>query len=249
MLACSCLTLILSAQAIRAEQPMCEGSRAAEAPAAASQPHGPCSAIAAASLGDEDPLQFFLSVANRYRRLYTYRDTVNLVQVTRRVGEEPTRVETKLTCEVSGGDLRVATPATQVRHAAGLNVPTQKSEDQKQRDQDYATWLAPHMKLKFADKPLEDFRAGVDEGFTATEAHAVVIDEKPKVHLELRSGDGQSESCTARFDLYIDSQSLLIERIEGRQRMPDGSELETTVEIDPDESGITNLPEQADPVS
>jgi hypothetical protein len=103
--------------------------------------------------------------------------------------------------------------------------------------------------LKFADKPLEDFRAGVDEGFTATEAHAVVIDERPKVHLELRSGDGQSESCTARFDLYIDSQSLLIERIEGRQRMPDGSELETTVEIDPDESGITSLPEQADPVS
>jgi hypothetical protein len=69
------------------------------------------------------------------------------------------------------------------------------------------------------------------------------------VHLELRSGYVQSECCTARFDLYIDSQSLLIERIEGRQRMPYGSELETTVEIDPDESGITNLPEQADPVS
>jgi hypothetical protein len=30
--------------------------------------------------------------------------------------------------------------------------------------------------------------------------------------------------------------------------MPDGSELETTLEIDPDESGITDLPEQADPV-
>lgn len=266
MLACGSLALVLCVIGARAEQPLCDSWRAAprpagsvendvgskpaaSAPAAASQPQISGAASIADVISEDDPLRLFLSVVDRYRRLHTYRDTVNLVQVTHRAGEEPTRVETKLTCEVTGRELRVTTPASQMRSAVGLNMPTQKSADTKQREQDYALWLAPHMKMKFSDKPLEDFRAGVEEGFTATEAESVTIDEKSMVHLELRSGDGQSESCAAEFDLYIDSQSLLIERIEGRQRLPDGAELETTLEITPDESGISDLPQQVEPTA
>ena len=53
------------------------------------------------------------------------------------------------------------------------------------------------------------------------------------VHLELKSGDGLSEDYTAKFDLYIDPESLLVERIEGEQRLPDGADYYTSLDITP----------------
>lgn len=44
---------------------------------------------------------------------------------------------------------------------------------------------------------------------------------------------GSSEDYTARFDLLVNLQSMLIERIEGEQRLPDGAEYRTTLDITP----------------
>jgi hypothetical protein len=75
----------------------------------------------------------------------------------------------------------------------------------------------------------------VDEGFTATGAESVTIDNKPMVHVELKSGDGSSEDCQAKFDLFVNPDSMLIERIEGEQVLPDGANYSTTLQITPGE--------------
>jgi hypothetical protein len=91
------------------------------------------------------------------------------------------------------------------------------------------------MALKFDDEPLKHFRAGVDEGFTSTGADAVTIDNRKMVHVALRSGDGLSENCTARFDLFINPETMLVERIDGEQKMPDGGSCTTSLQITPRE--------------
>jgi hypothetical protein len=101
----------------------------------------------------------------------------------------------------------------------------------------YQLWLAPHMVLKFRENPLADFRAGVAEPFTPTEASPVMIDDRVLVHLALKSGapgtDGASADFDAKFDLYVNPESMLIERIEGQQRLPDGGSFETSLRIAP----------------
>jgi hypothetical protein len=42
-----------------------------------------------------------------------------------------------------------------------------------------------------------------------------------------------SESCTARFDLFINPETMLVERIDGEQQLPDGARCTTTMQITP----------------
>jgi hypothetical protein len=184
-----------------------------------------------------DPRVFFEMLVARYRALGAYSDVTSIVQVTQRFGELPEhgqRIETRVLCDIAAGKLNVRTPASQIRHALGLvELPFDPPHAVQEAQLDYELWLLPHMTLRFADNPLEQFRAGVPEGFTATEAAPVTIDEKPMVHLELKSGDGMSDAYNARFDLYVDPDSMLIERIQGEQRLPDGGNLQTSLEITP----------------
>jgi len=194
-----------------------------------------------------DPLEFFEKLVERYRHLDAYKDTTNLTQVTQREGQEASRIETQIACEIAEGKLKVKTPASQAREALGLKLPIKKSEPIKDVQQSYDLWLAPHMALKFTDQPLKELRAGVDEGFTATEAEPVIIDNKRMVHVELRSGDGLSEDCTAKFDLYVNSESMLIERIDGAQKLPDGASYSTTLRIKPEDVQSTGSTRDATP--
>jgi hypothetical protein len=182
-----------------------------------------------------DPAVFFDQLVRRYRSLHLYRDTARLVHVTKRVGEEDTRLETEIGCEIREGNLHVQTPASQARSALHLDLPLQHSPAAEKIARDYDLWLAPHMALRFVDEPLKEFRAGVEEGFTPTEAEQVTIDDKPMVHVELRSGDGLSENSAAKFDLFINPETMLVERIDGEQRLPDGGSCTTTLHITPQE--------------
>src|SRR5688572_4705198 len=182
-----------------------------------------------------DPVRFFQRVVERYRGLAHYRDTAKLVQVTNRNGKETSRVETKIDCEILEGKLKVQTPASQLKSSLRLNVPVKTSEPMRDAQLRYDLWLAPHMALKFTDEPLSELRAGVDEGFTPVEVEAVTIEDKEMLHVELRSGDGASEGCTAKFDLFVNADSMLIERIEGQQTLPDGASFSTTLQITPTE--------------
>lgn len=202
--------------------------------------------------GRVDPLIFFDELVARYRALTAYSDQTHIVEVTRRYddGAEPQRAEKRVAADVSDGKLTVVTPGSQVRRSLGLALPIPPTPEMEQAAQRYDLWLVPHLVLKFSENPLEELREGVSEGFTATEAAAVTIDERPMVHLELTSGDGLSGDYNARFDLYIDPESMLIERIEGRQRMPDGADFETTYHITPikSEGGLpVDKPAVSDP--
>ena len=178
-----------------------------------------------------DPATFFQQLVDRYRGLDQYEDTASVEHVTARDGQETQRTTTQITTVVDGDDLDVHTPMSTLRSELGLMLPG-KTLDAIRRQ--YLIWLAPHMALRFADEPLRQFRAGVDEGFTATEAEHIELNSKPMVHLALRSGTGAASAATqAKFDLYVDPKSMLIERIEGEQRLADGAVMQTKVEITP----------------
>lgn len=181
-----------------------------------------------------DPLAFFERLVSRYRALTTYSDETRITQATRSYGDERVHhTETQVTCDVADDSLKVQTPGLQMLRGLQLELPIPTPEQGKAAKQRYDFWLLPHMTLKFAETPLKEFREGVSEGFTATEAAEVTLDDKPMVHLELTSGDGLSGDSNARYDLYVDPDSMLIERIEGRQRLPDGGDVEATYDIKP----------------
>ena len=180
-----------------------------------------------------DPLAFFERLAARYRELAAYEDVTHVVQVTTRRGNDPHRFETRIACKIENAALRIETPGSQVREGVGLDVPITKSPAMEALVLRYNLWLAPHMVLRFTDEPLKDFRLGVKEGFTPTTAEHVTVEKKPFVRLELASGDAASEDREATFALFVDTNSMLIERIEGAQRLPDGAEYETTLQITP----------------
>jgi hypothetical protein len=192
--------------------------------------------VGSSTRGDLDPAAFFARLVRRYRELSSYRDTIRLVHVTTRDGEEASRVETEIGCQVRGGNLCVITPTSQTRDALSLALPVRHSKAAENAQRGYELWLAPHMTLKFDEEPLKHFRAGVEEGFTAAEAHNVTINDREMVQLELRSGDGLSEDCAAKFDLFVNPETMLVECIAGEQRMPDGASAQTTLHITPEEN-------------
>jgi len=180
-----------------------------------------------------DPLETFQQVVDRYHRIITYKDSVRMVQTTQRDGEESHSVETKLSCEIADGKLRVETAASAIRHALGIEIADAGAAVVEKAKLKYDLWLAPHMAMRFANQPLKELRAGVEEGFTATGAESVIVDNRRMVHVALKSGDGLSEDCSARFDLFINPESMLIERIDGEQRTADGVHCQTSLHITP----------------
>jgi hypothetical protein len=184
-----------------------------------------------------DPVRFFRELVERYRGLLSYADSVHMTQTVTRDGEAKT-VETEFEVRVDDEGLEVKTPARQLTRGLGISVPTSPGSPIAKARGNYDLWLAPHMKLRYADEPLDEFREGIEEGFTAAEAEPVTIDETPMIHITLKSGDGLSEDSEAEFDLYVNSESMLVERIEGAQRLPDGGSVETTLDITPTEEKL-----------
>lgn len=186
-----------------------------------------------------DPTEFFDRLVERYRKLHFYKDSARVVQVTNRNGQESNRTETQINCEINDGKLKLSTPGAQLRNQLGLDLPIKLGNAVREAGDAYNLWLAPHMAMKFTDKPLKQLRAGVEEGFTPKSVEPVTINNKSMMHVELRSGEEGSESGNAKFDLYVNSDSMLIERIEGEQKLPDGASYSTTVHITPQDNQTT----------
>ncbi|MHC4101420.1 MAG: hypothetical protein ACYS15_18295 [Planctomycetota bacterium] len=206
-------------------------SAAGQAPAADEQA-GP--AVNRSDAAAVEPVSFFGALVDRYRGLSAYEDVADVVETRTRAGRPPLRVETRIACRLEGDKLAVTTPGSQVRTSAGLDVPLDTRPAMEALVLRYNLWLAPHMALHFVDDPLKDLRLGVPEGFTAAGAETVTVDERRLVRLELKSADTpktDGAEGTARFDFWVDPQSMLIERIEGRQRLPDGADYRTTLAI------------------
>lgn len=191
------------------------------------------------SVGDDqnsalDPRQVFDDVVSRYRSLSRYEDSVVVEHVTTREGEAPRKHETRLQCAYDdAGSFTVTTPGDQVREAVGLGGVIRRSPLLRDLDRQYGLWLAPHLALRFSDDPLRDLRAGVTEGFTPVKAERVVENEQELVRVELRSGSTESAAPASTVEFFVNPDSLLIVRVQGRQQMPDGVLHETRLEITP----------------
>lgn len=184
------------------------------------------------------PVAFFEQLVDRYRRLTGYRDTTSIIEITERAGQLPERVEKRVACAIRDGELEITTPKRQLLRHFGVALPIAPVPVLDAAAGELDRLLAPHMTMKFAREPLQEFRPGVAEGFTATEVGPVTIDRKEWVHLKLKSGDGRGDQGDATFDLFVDPKSMLIERIEGEQLLADGTSRQTTISIDPQRESI-----------
>ncbi len=184
-----------------------------------------------------EPAAFFQQLAERYRNLSSYSDESAVVEVVTRAGAEPHRVEGRLFCRLEGDTLIVETPGDQLRHGLAPGPRPALSPAMETLVRRYNLWLAPHMALHFAVEPLRELRLGVPQGFVAASSEVIPSgDGTSSVRLDLRSAEAPSapsETPAAVFSLWVDADSMLVTRIGGRQKLPDGADYEVTLEITP----------------
>ncbi len=202
---------------------------------------------------DRDPEMFFRQLVQRYQQISSYRDTAKVTEVTVRAGEEPRRIQTQISCAFSENSaLEVRTPASQWWQGVHLPMTMNSIPHWREANEQYNLWRAPHMVIKFAEEPLHDFRVGVEDGFAASDVAQITLDDRVLIDLKLSSSQNQEEP-EAIFDLFVNPESMLIERIEGWQVLSDGTEYHTTIAITPEPDAITvekkPAPEPKNPVT
>ncbi len=177
-----------------------------------------------------DPGAVFDTLVDRYRRLVAYDDTVEVVEIVTRGEQRRHRVETRLACRIENDRLRIDSPGRQVRSGVGLGGPVRRSAAVESLVLRYNLWLAPHMVLRFKENPLAEFRLGVPGGFVPASAEPASWRDRQYILLELKAVDPADD---ARYELWVNPDSMLIERITGRQTLPDGAHYQTTLTITP----------------
>ena len=187
----------------------------------------------------------FDEMVEQYRNLRSYRDRVELEVVTVRDDSAPERLESSYCCIIDdAGELSVRTSEAaaieqiggQLGHLGGLGGISvfDGSPAVRAMQRRFNLWLAPHLAFRYEANPLERFRSISDAEMTPVRMSRVMVDDREMLKIELDAGDGSSRHTTARFDLYLDPEAMLIERIDGRQLMPDGATIETRLRILPE---------------
>ncbi len=177
-----------------------------------------------------DPGAVFDTLVDRYRRLDAYEDTVEVVEIITRGEQRRHRVETRLRCRIENDRLHVDSPGGQVRRGVGLGGPVSRSAAVESLVLRYNLWIAPHMVLRFKENPLAEFRLGVPGGFVPASAKETSWRDRPYILLELKAAD---DALDARYELWVNPDTMLIERITGRQTLPDGADYQTILSITP----------------
>jgi len=217
-----------TAEAVRESSP-CPGKRLAEGEC---RPAAPEDGAAPLRI---DARCVFERLIRRYAGLPEYRDTAKVTRVVRREGVPDEHTETRIDCSVREGVIEVVTPGRTARGVLSglvgggrLRVGEVVTEAKLRRD----LALAPHMGLSLAREGEGAMPAATAEGLTPARAGSVMIGDRAWVYLELTSGDPESLHAVQMVDLWIDAESMLVERVYGRQRLADGAEVETTLEIE-----------------
>ncbi len=181
-----------------------------------------------ARLDELDPINFFRRLVDRYRSIEDYVEETEVEQITNdpATDDPPIRTRTRVRAEVRDARLVVERPGLLDDVARTLTAPTRAAAEED-------LWLLPHLRLRFSETPLEDFRPHETGGFRAAEADRVVVDDREMVRVELRAG-GEDESgpTDARFSLFVDPERMLVERVEGEEWLPGGLRQQTTVRIE-----------------
>ncbi len=189
----------------------------------------------------ERPGAIFDTLVERYRQLVDYEDTVVVVETVTRESQEPHRVETRLTCRIENDRLRIDTPGAQARGRVGLGTPVVRSTAMESLALRYNLWIAPHMALRFKQDPLGEFRLGVPQGFIVAGVEQASWRDRPLIKIRLEAAAvedaGADAAKTAQYELWVNPESMLIERVTGHQTLPDGAEYEITMDITPIRAG------------
>lgn len=188
-------------------------------------------------VGLEDPIAFFERLVLRYRSLRRYAERVEVLQVTNdpETDAPAIRTLTRARAEIVGDDLRVdrSDLTSKVMHALGPEVVRSGASEAE-------LWMLPHLSLRFTDQPLEHFRPGDGAPFRPSELDRVTVKDRQLVRVQLLSGD--EDDPAARFNLFIDPERMLVERVEGDEWLPSGLHHQTTVQIEAHEIGLEEAP-------
>lgn len=182
-----------------------------------------------ASLLVEDPIEFFERLVDRYRQIRTCREEVRIETVT----EDPStddpavRSRVRVVAEIAEDRLEVRTSEL-VGEALDLLGPMESEGPTGATESDLR--LLPHMRLRFSLDPLEGFGGSSSEALRPSEMDTVLLDDREMVRVELRRGESGSPDAT--FKLFVDPESMLVERIEGEEWLPGGLCHQTTVRVE-----------------
>jgi hypothetical protein len=197
----------------------------------------PAESLAEAERTPERVEAIFDTLVDRYRQLVDYEDTVAVVETVTRESQEPHRVETRLACRIENDRLRIDSPSAQVRGRVGLGTPVARSTAMESLALRYDLWIAPHLALRFKKDPLAEFRLGVPQGFIVSGVEKVSWRDRPFLKIRLKAAavqDADADAATtAQYDLWVNPDSMLIERVIGQQRLPDGADYRLTMDITP----------------
>ncbi len=191
--------------------------------------------------GPEHAGAIFDTLVERYRHLVDYEDTVAVVETVTRASQEPHRVETRLACRIENDRLRIDSPGAQVRGRVGLGPPIARSTAMEALALRYNLWMAPHLALRFKRDPLAEFRLGVPQGFIVAGVEQVLWRDRPLIKVRLEAAavkdaetDAETDAAkTAQYELWVNPDSMLIERVTGHQTLPDGADYRITMDITP----------------
>jgi hypothetical protein len=176
--------------------------------------------------------EFVQRLAAKYRGITFYRDQVIVREMMEREGSPSHCTESRLECVVDGGELAIDSAPSQVADAVLPEARPRLTPLLRKLLLKKRLWRAPHLGLAFCDPSLRDFRSGVDEGFTATVVEPVRVNDRELVRVELES-PASDAGTKAVFGLFVNPESMLIERVEGEQPMADGSTYRTVIDITP----------------
>ncbi len=176
--------------------------------------------------------EFLERLSKRYHGLAFYRDQIVVQERTQREGDEPTYAEMHAECVVRDGVIDVETPASEVLARVGPGVSPRQTPLMKQLRSRHHLWRAPHLGLAICDIDLTGFREGVVDGFDATGLELVRVNDRDLWRLQLESRRAEAAG-RASFGLYVNPDSMLVERVEGEQELADGIHFETRIDITP----------------
>lgn len=187
-----------------------------------------------------DANTLFGKLVDRYRGLSLYQDSVKLAHRTiDGATATSTSTQQSMGCTVDGSTLAVISSAL----GTGGSCDSRDASPMAQLELARQLWTLPHLALRFADQPLRSMRGGFGS-LVPTTVDEVTIDRKQLLRLHLES-DGEvvvaagTECDESTVDLYVNPQSLLVERVEHSLTIAEGVRYEATLEITPERAVAT----------
>ncbi len=187
-----------------------------------------------------DANTLFGKLVDRYRGLSLYRDSVKLAHRTiDGATATSTATQQSMGCTVDGSTLAVISSAL----GSGGSCDARDASPMARLELARQLWTLPHLALRFADEPLRSMRGGFGS-LVPTAVEEVTIDRKQLLRLHLEA-DGEvvvaagTECDESTVDLYVNPQSLLVERVEHSLTIAEGVRYEATLEITPERAIAT----------